>query len=146
MFYKVIQNNKIIDVLDGLVFLKYQSKHDRMQLCNKEDAQAIFSSDRKNIWHEESLYDLPKEGYDTVRVEEIDQYEYKRLKALHCMTFEEITDNIILCLIKGDCKTDAFTNSLMRLYQNQALDKNDVMNLFNNNKITKEQLLNILGN
>ena len=56
MYYKVIKNNKVIDVLDRLVYLKYQKKHNRMVLCNKSEAQAFFSSDRKNIWHTETLY------------------------------------------------------------------------------------------
>lgn len=30
MFYKVIKNGKVIDVLDKLVYLKYQPKYDRM--------------------------------------------------------------------------------------------------------------------
>ena len=82
MFYKVIKDEKIIDVLDKLVYLKYQKKHDRMVFSDEEEAQAISSSDGKHIWHEESLYKIPKNGYDTVRVEKIDEYEYSRSRPL----------------------------------------------------------------
>ena len=99
MFYKVIKDNKVIDVLDRLVFLKYQEKHNRMQFCDEEEAQAIYSSDGEHIWHEESLYNIPVSGYDTVRVEEIDEYEYKQLKMLGLKTPEEIIDAFMLSLL-----------------------------------------------
>lgn len=100
MFYKVLCNNKVIDVLDNLVYLKYQDKHERMVFCTEEDAQAIFSSDRKKIWHEETLYNIPVIGYETVRIEEIDEYEYEQRKALMGHTPEEIIDNYTLLLLK----------------------------------------------
>lgn len=100
MYYKVIKDNRVIDVLDELVFLKYQKKHDRMILCNEPDAQAIFSSDREHIWHVESLYDIPVAGYDTVKLEEIDEYEYKQLKVLNCKTPEEIIDRFLLMMVE----------------------------------------------
>ena len=100
MFYKVIKDNKIIDVLDRLVYLKYQKKHNRMIFCGIEEAQAIHSSDEKYIWHEESLYDIPVSGYDTVKVEEIDEYEYKQLKVLNMKTPESIIDEYNLLLLE----------------------------------------------
>lgn len=102
MFYKVIKDNKVIDVLDRLVYLKYQSKHDRMIFCDESEAQAIFSSDRSFIWHEESLYDVPVSGYDTVRLEEIDEYEYKQLKVLNGKSPEEIIDLFVMSLIENE--------------------------------------------
>ena len=99
MFYKVIKDDKIIDVLDRLVYLKYQEKHNRMIFCDIEEAQAIFSSDRKHIWHEESLYKIPVSGFDTVKVEEIDEYEYEQLKMLNYKHPEEIVDALVLDLI-----------------------------------------------
>lgn len=100
MFYKVLYNDRVIDVLDSLVYLKYQEKHRRMIFCTEEDAQAIFSSDRSKIWHEETLYNIPVPGYDTVRVEAIDEYEYRQRKALNGCTPEEIIDNYTLLLLK----------------------------------------------
>lgn len=99
MFYKVIKNDKVIDVLDRLVYLKYQKKYNRMIFCDIEEAQAIISSDEKHIWHEESLYEIPVSGYDTVRVEEIDEYEYEQLKMLNGKTIQEVIDMYTLLLI-----------------------------------------------
>lgn len=100
MYYKVIKNNKVIDVLDRLVYLKYQPKHDRMVLCDASKAQAFFSSDRKNIWHTETLYELPVDKYDTVDLVEIDEYEYKQLKVLNMKTPESIIDEYNLLLLE----------------------------------------------
>ena len=101
MYYKVIKDNKVIDVLDNLIYLKWQEKHRIMVLSNENEAQAILSSDCNTILHEESLNNVPVEGYDCVRIESIDEYEYKQLKALNCMTPEEILDNYTLLLLES---------------------------------------------
>lgn len=102
MFYKVIKNNRVIDVLDKLIYLKYQPKHKIMVLCGEDDAQAILSSDKNTIWHEESLYNIPFEAgfYDSVSIEIIDQFEYKQLKMLNNKTPEEIIDEYNLLLLE----------------------------------------------
>lgn len=100
MYYKVIKNNRVIDVLDKLVYLKWQDKHKIMVLCESYEAQAILSSNKEYIWHEESLYRVPVDGYDTVRLVEIDEYEYKQLKTLNCQTPEEIIDQYNLLLLE----------------------------------------------
>lgn len=99
MFYKVLKNGKVIDVLDQLIYLKYQPKHQRMLLCTEEDAQGILSSDQNEVWHEETLYKIPARGYETVKIEEIDEHEYKQLKMLNGKTPEEIVDAFVLTLI-----------------------------------------------
>lgn len=101
MYYKVIKNNKVIDVLDNLIYLKWQPKHKTMILTDENDAQAILSSDNNTIWHEEALYRIPVGGYDTVRVEQIDEFEYKQLKMLNGKTPEEIADAVILSLLES---------------------------------------------
>ena len=100
MYFKVIKDDKVIDVLDRLVFLKYQEKYNRMIFCDEEEAQAIFSSDRQHIWHTEGLYNIPVCGYDEVRLEEIDKYEYEQLRVLGLKTPEEIIDAFMIYLLK----------------------------------------------
>lgn len=99
MYYKVMKNNKVIDVLDSLIYLKWQPKHKIMVLSDINEAQAILSSDKNTIWHEKTLYNIPVSGYDEVEVEEIDEYEYKQLKMLNGQTPEEIIDSFLLELI-----------------------------------------------
>lgn len=100
MFYKITKDGRIIDVLDKLIFLKWQDKHKIMVLCPENDAQAILSSDETNIWHENSLYKVPVDGFDTVDIVEIDKYEYEQLKVLNGKTPEEIIDAYTMLLIK----------------------------------------------
>ena len=100
MFYKVIKNNKVIDVLAQLNYMRYQSKYDRMIYCDEEHAQAIQSSDQRFIWHVEGYYQIPVGNYETVQVEQIDQYEYEERKRLDMMTREEIIDEYTLLLLE----------------------------------------------
>lgn len=100
MFYKVIKDNKVIDVLDRLVFLKYQPKHKIMVLCDENEAQAILSSDNNTIWHEKTLYRVPVDGYDEVEIFPIDQFEYKQLKVLNMKSPESIIDEYNLLLLE----------------------------------------------
>ena len=101
MYYKVLKDNKVIDVLDHLTFVKYQEKHKIMIACVKSEAQAIVSSDGENIWHVYGLYGIPVDGYDTVQLVKIDEHEYKQLRALNGRTPEEIIDEYTLLLIEG---------------------------------------------
>ena len=100
MYYKVLKDNKVIDVLDRLLFVKYQSKHNIMVACGKSEAQAIMSSDGEYVWHVVGLYRIPVSGYDTVDLVEIDEYEYRQLKALNMKTPQEIIDEFVLSLIE----------------------------------------------
>lgn len=101
MYWKVIKNNKVIDVLDNLIYLKYQPKHNIMVLTDENEAQAILSSDNNTIWHEETLYNIPVNGYDTVKIEEIDEHEYKQLSMLNLKTPEEIIDSFLISLVES---------------------------------------------
>lgn len=101
MYYKVIKDSKVIDVLDHLSFVRYQEKHGIMIACSEAEAQAIISSDGEYIWHVGGLYNIPVDGYDTVELVEIDGYEYKQLKVLNMKTPEEIIDEYTLLLING---------------------------------------------
>ena len=102
MYYKVLKDNKVIDVLDKLTYLKWQPKNKIMLLCDLNEAQAILSSDGNTIWHVDGLYDLPIDGYDTIKIIEIDEYEYKQLKMLNLSTPEQIIDSFVLSLIENN--------------------------------------------
>lgn len=102
MFYKVIKDNKVIDVLDNIVYLKWQPKHKTMILTDENDAQAILSSDKNTIWHERTLYNVPVEAgyYDSVELFEIDEFEYKQLRVLNMKSPESIIDEYNLLLLE----------------------------------------------
>lgn len=100
MYYKVIKDGKVIDVLDHLSFVKYQEKHRIMIACAKEEAQAIISSDEDYIWHVNGLYNIPVDGYDTVELIEINEYEYRQLKVLNMKDPQSIIDEYTLLLLE----------------------------------------------
>jgi hypothetical protein len=102
MYYKVLKNNKVIDVLDNLIYLKWQPKHKIMVLSDENEAQAILSSDNNSIWHEVTLYNIPVDAgkFDSVEVVEIDEHEYKQLKVLNMKTPEAIIDEYNLLLLE----------------------------------------------
>lgn len=100
MYYKVIKDNRVIDVLDQLIYLKYQPKHNIMVLCDINEAQAILSSDKNTIWHEKTLYYIPVSGYDTVELIEIDEHEYKQLRILNMQSPQEIIDEYTKLLLE----------------------------------------------
>lgn len=102
MYYKVLKDNKVIDVLDNLIYLKWQPKHKTMILTDENDAQAILSSDKNTIWHERTLYKVPVDGYETVSIEPIDEFEYKKLKMLNLSTPEEIIDAFMISLLENN--------------------------------------------
>ena len=140
MYYKVVCDNKVIDVLDNLVYLKYQPKHNRMLLCKEPEAQAVFSSDRKEIWHVEGLYDLPVVGYDTVQLIPIDKYEYRRFKVFSGKTPEEIVDGFVK-LVLIDKEVDQLAESLTRLYKRQEIDAGTVVETCNTFGITEVETM-----
>ena len=79
MYYKVIKNNEVIDILRNINYIKYQEKHKILLLCDIKEAQAILSSDGKCGWHIEGLYNFPLD--DTAgEIGEITKTEYEKLK------------------------------------------------------------------
>ena len=102
MYYKVIKNNKVIDVLDQLIYLKYQPKHKTMILSDINEAQAILSSNKNTIWHERTLYNIPVDEpkFDTVELVEICEDEYRQLRVLNMKTPEQIIDEYNLLLLE----------------------------------------------
>lgn len=100
MYYKVLKNNKVIDVLDNIVYLKYQPRHKIMVLTSENDAQAILSSDKNTIWHEKTLYRVPVDGFDEVEILPIEEFEYKQLKVLNMKSPEAIIDEYNLLLLE----------------------------------------------
>lgn len=104
MYYKVLKDGKTIDVLKDseIVYLRYQERYDRMIFCDESEAQAIFSSDRKYIWHVDGLYNIPvHDRYDNVQLEEIDVYEYEQLRVFGMKTVEDVIDQYTLTLIQN---------------------------------------------
>lgn len=143
MYYKVIYNGRIIDVLDKIVYLRYQNKYDRMLLCKESEAQAILSSNGKYVWHVDCLCDIPVDGYDTVQLENIDRYEYDRLKVFNCEDPIEIIDRFVCLFVNKE--TSCLVESLKRLYVNGEIDRESVIEFCNKNEIGENIISYILN-
>lgn len=104
MYYKVMKDNKVIDVLDSLTYLRWQPKHKIMVLCGESYAQTILSSDKNNIWHVKGFYKVPTDEveFETVELIEIDKFEFEQLKMLNGKTPEEIIDCFVLSLLEDN--------------------------------------------
>lgn len=100
MFFKVIYKQKVIDVLDKLVYVKYQKKHNVLLLCDESEAQGILSSDKNTAYHLSTCNKFPVDKYLNVSITEIDEHEYKMLKLYHLSTPEELIDNYTMELIE----------------------------------------------
>lgn len=79
MYYKVIKDSEIVDVLDHILYVKYQEKHGLLLLCDITEAQAILSSNGKYGWHIEGLYNFPPDN-TVYEIKEITKYEHDKLK------------------------------------------------------------------
>jgi hypothetical protein len=101
MYYKIVKDSQVIDIIDNLLFIKYNTISHKIVFSNIEDAEGILSSDRKTAWHLRGLKALSAPGYDTVEAIEITKKEYHELKALNGKTPEEIIDEYTLSLIEG---------------------------------------------
>lgn len=84
-YYKIISDSQIIDA--NSVFLKWQSKHDVLLVCDISEAQFIQSSDGETVWRAEWLNRLPDEfeksryyPVESVDAAEIAEDEYTTLK------------------------------------------------------------------
>ena len=100
MYYKVLYNKKVIDVLDKLQFCRYQLKHKILVLCEEKNAQGILSSDGQSCYHTAGQLPIESDEFKTVALEEIDEQEYKRLKLYNLSTPEEMAEQIILELME----------------------------------------------
>lgn len=101
MFFKVIKNNKIIDLVQNPKYIKYQKKHNVMLLCDENEAEGIVSSDGNHYWHVEGFPTMKNISVQTVSLVEIDEYEFNQLKILNGRTIEEILDAYTLSLVEG---------------------------------------------
>ncbi len=81
MFYKVLLEGMVIDVLENPAFVKYQERNGLILRSKETDAFGVLSSDSSTIWHVEGLLEPPA-GTDFKKVElvEIEAEEAEALR------------------------------------------------------------------
>lgn len=81
MYYKIIHNNMVIDLLTEISWIKYLPNSRRFIVTDKANANGIMGSDHDTIYHlRERLYNFNKD-VKTVDIIEISQDEYNTLQA-----------------------------------------------------------------
>lgn len=81
MKYKIIQNQTIIAVLDGLIYVKQQGNGIIVPCAFNRGACGILSEGGNIVWHLEGLPEFPSGTFDTVKAVEITDEEYDELRA-----------------------------------------------------------------
>lgn len=81
MYYKVVYDKNVIDVLDNLTYILYQPLHNIYLICDSEDsACGIQSSTQETFYHIDGMTEFPVTDFKTVKLIEIDEEEYETLK------------------------------------------------------------------
>lgn len=79
VYYKVMKKGNVVDILDHILYVKYQEKHNQILICDITEAQAILSSNGKYGWHTEGLYNFKPDNALYV-IKQITKFEYDTLK------------------------------------------------------------------
>lgn len=101
MYYKILKDNKVIEVTCDLQYVWIPKGTNRLLICSQKNAQGIISLDGKTVWHLKGFYPFPTKDYETVEAIPITKEEYHQWKALNGRTPEEIIDEYTLSLIEG---------------------------------------------
>lgn len=78
MYFKVTKNKELIDLLQNIIYVKYQLKHNQILMCDAREAEAILSSDGKYGWHIEGLFNF-KPDNSKYTVTRISKFEFDSL-------------------------------------------------------------------
>lgn len=81
MFYKVIYNNRIIDLLDDVCYVRYLTGQKRTVVTDRGSAHGILSSDHNTVYHLAGKPYLFSDDVKTVYLEQVDEAQYKVLKS-----------------------------------------------------------------
>ena len=137
--YKILQNNKVIDVVRIPRFVRFLSSG-HIALTDKTSAQGIIGSDDKTVY---SFKPIDREGVTVVEIEEITLEELNRLQDLLSSGQEPCTDQATFDIIKqgvisrlsNSCKSKIISGFSIRLSDGE----------FHNFKLTVEDQLNLMA-
>lgn len=89
MFYKVMHNNMLIDLLTGVEYVRYLPRQKRTVMTDSQSANGVMGSDHNTVYH---LFGRPNTFDTTVRtveIMEISEEEYGRLSMEFSIAREE---------------------------------------------------------
>lgn len=79
-YYKIIQNNQIVDA--GFVFLKWNERRHRFNLCDENEAQFVQAYDQSKVFRDEWLKPIYEADvkFESAQVVIIDKNEYDEIR------------------------------------------------------------------
>lgn len=80
MFLKIVKGTTIVDATDTLNYVRENPRNKALISCEAILANGIVSTDGTTIWHLEGCPKFTKGSYETVRVEEVCEDEYKSIR------------------------------------------------------------------
>lgn len=100
MYYKIMHNDRVIDVLENPTYIRFDKRHKATVVCKRDDAEGFLSSDRSRCFRARNMRDTGG-NYELVDVAVIDKYEYDQLRIFGLKTPQDIIDAYTLTLVEG---------------------------------------------
>lgn len=80
MFYKVVKDSVIVDAMEKVVFVRQNIVNKVVIVCPAEFSNGIVSSDGSTVWHLEGQPEFVEGTFETVKLVEINETEYNKIK------------------------------------------------------------------
>lgn len=81
MYYKVIGDGTVLDVLKNPQYVTYQERNKLIVLCSRNGARGVLSTDGSTVWHIVGWKEIPLPDIISAHLVEIDEEEYEILKS-----------------------------------------------------------------
>lgn len=81
MYYKVIGDGTVLDVLKQPQYVTYQERNKLIVLCQRNGARGVLSTDGSTVWHVVGWKEIPLPDVISVHLVEVDEEEYEILKS-----------------------------------------------------------------
>lgn len=83
MYFKIIYNNLVIDILDSIQYVRWLKRGQKFVRTEMTSAHGILASDNLNIYHVDGMPEFDGvKNYKTVRMVEITKEEYDKLNSM----------------------------------------------------------------
>lgn len=92
MYYMIVSGGQIVDVCDGLRFVKWQEKNHLFLCCEEADADGVVSSDDNNVYLLDGRPQVRDCAYATYTEITKEQYDELRAELIDGGTIEDDTD------------------------------------------------------
>lgn len=89
MFYKVIHNNMLVDLLTDVQWIRYLPRQKRIVVTDRQSANGVMGSDHNTIYHLVGKSNPFEAELKSVEVIQISEAEYSRLSTEFAIAKQE---------------------------------------------------------